>query len=450
MLMMATRADGKEPTVNRQRRTRRRAAGALAGAMVALWLAGCSSTVHPSASSTRTSSTSAASSAPSSSAAASSTTAATVSTRPVRCGRPDIPAASGPLASIGAIQFVSPTVGWAVGTTIWATADGGTTWRKQSPPAVNFSSIDALDANHAWVLGVQYPSVVVTSDGGQHWVSLPEPGAILDSVHFVTPTVGFAVAGGTATGARVPQCGGVLLRTNDGGRTWRQLASPPNVQSACFSDRSDGWLSASVGERADVFHSSNGGTSWQHVFSPPLTDTAQKQGSPAAATAQLQCAHGAVWALYLGLAGGVSNQFPWFAYHGLYPHPWQPVFMQGYTEDANLTIRTTAEAPGSYPGPFSAISSSSAIFVGSDIVANPPAANVALATDNGATLTSLGKVAGIVQPAGAAFVSSKVGWVVGEGTAQGCSDQAGPFCPWLIEATADGGHTWATQMSFTP
>jgi photosystem II stability/assembly factor-like uncharacterized protein len=97
-------------------------------------------------------------------------------------------------SSISAIQFVSPEIGWAVGSRIWATTDGGTTWQIQAPYA-DLSSIDALDSSDVWAVSIDYPAIMATSDGGKHWVNLPEPGTTLDSVHFVSPTVGFAVAG---------------------------------------------------------------------------------------------------------------------------------------------------------------------------------------------------------------------------------------------------------------
>jgi hypothetical protein len=263
-------------------RTVRRTAVAFVFGMAALSVTGCSPVSSPPSSSPTT---------------PRSTTSSTQSGLPVGCGQPNLSGGGPSTSSISAIQFVSPEVGWAVGSTIWATTDAGTTWRSQSPPAVNCSSVDALNADDVWALGVEYPSFVATSDGGKHWVSLPEPGSTLDSVHFISPTVGFAVAGGTAAAGGDPQCGGVLLETGDGGRTWRQLPSPPNVQSACFSDSSDGWLSASVAAHADVFHSSHGGASWRREFMPPLTRMALEAGYSGAALAQLQCANGAVWAL---------------------------------------------------------------------------------------------------------------------------------------------------------
>jgi hypothetical protein len=178
---------------------------------------------------------------------------------------------------------------------------------------------------------------------------------------------------------------------------------------------------------------------------------APEAGYSGAALAQLQCANGAVWALYSGLDGVASGQAPWFAYHGNYPGRWRPVFEEQYIEGSTLTIRAPAEAPAGYPGPFSATSSSSAVFVGEDSVAEPPAAVVELATDAGATLSSLGSVSGIIVPTGVAFLSSRVGWLVGRRANHRHmlrSDRTGLSL--VDRRDEDGGQTWVTQMIYTP
>ena len=62
---------------------------------------------------------------------------------------------------------------------------------------------------------------------------------MIRSVHFISPATGFAVAGGQNVGGadpEMPVLGGVVLTTNDGGRTWHRLATPANAQTVCFSD----------------------------------------------------------------------------------------------------------------------------------------------------------------------------------------------------------------------
>lgn len=382
-----------------------------------------------------------------------STRPTTATTTPsVSCGRPGYPpntATPSAPAAISAIQFVSRDVGWAVGAAIWSTTDGGTSWYRQEAPGTDFSSVDAVDAEHAWVVSVEDKSIVTTSNGGRTWVSLAEPSLTVDTVHFVSSTVGIAVAGGTLTAAGIPECNGVLLRTDNGGQSWRRLPSPGNVQTACFSTPTSGWLSAGIAGHADIYRSVDGGTAWQRAFAPPLDANALEDGFPDAATAEIQCAQGAVWAVYLGLGPGASNQFPWFAYHGTPSGRWTPVFVQSYAEGPALDV-VAPEPPAGYPGPFSALSATSAVFVGDNVVIPPFDAPVELATDDGAALGTLGATPHITSPSGSSFVSSRIGWVAGEDQTGACASRSGTSCPWLIDATSNGGHTWHTQLRFTP
>src|SRR5260221_13050694 len=66
------------------------------------------------------------------------------------------------------------------------------------------------------------PSSPASAGGGRHWTVLPEEGPLIRAVHFVSPSVGFAVAGGAGIilyGGAAPEVAGVGLATSDGGRT---------------------------------------------------------------------------------------------------------------------------------------------------------------------------------------------------------------------------------------
>jgi hypothetical protein len=94
------------------------------------------------------------------------------------------------------------------------------------------------------------------------------------------------------------------------------------------------------------------------------------------------------------------------------------------------------DGPGAYPGPFSAISPQAAAFVGDTPPVGYGAAPLELASSGGATLTKEGNVGGISVPEAAAFISPSRGWVVGETLPSG---------DFVVEATANGGHTWTRQ-----
>ncbi len=145
------------------------------------------------------------------------------------------------------MQFVSATQGWVVGSDrILHTADAGRHWtiQFQTSPGAQLGAVDFTDARHGWVAGAS--TLLATTDGGAHWRALPAPPCLpIRTVHFVSPMAGFAVAGGAPPTAGVltgPWSGGALLRTTDGGRHWRRLPTPPDVQTVCFSDLSRGWL----------------------------------------------------------------------------------------------------------------------------------------------------------------------------------------------------------------
>lgn len=348
---------------------------------------------------------------------------------------------------ISAVQFANSQVGWAVGSQVWATRNGGRSWSAQAQAGVNLTGLDVISPAQAWVFSVQYPAIYSTTDGGVHWSTLAEPPEQIDSVHFVSASTGFAVAGGAPAGpSGMPQCGGVLLASSNAGKTWRQVPSPPNVQSACFSNSEDGWLSAGVGQHADIYHSSNGGQSWQLSFAPPLSKADLAQGATVAALAELQCAQGAVWALYLGF-GAEMSQEPWFAYRGS-TAAWQPVFSEGYTE-VGLTGHFPHQAPAGYSGPFSALSSGSAIFVGEDPVSDPISAAVDLVSADGRQMYQVGADPNMANPTGVAFTSAQDGWLAGEVPNKHCSDSTGPSCPWVVDQTVNGGKSWKRSFTYT-
>jgi photosystem II stability/assembly factor-like uncharacterized protein len=54
--------------------------------------------------------------------------------------------------------------------------------------------LDFISGTVGWAVGTD--ALLATSDGGAHWAALPEPCLLVRSAHFISPDVGFAVAGG--------------------------------------------------------------------------------------------------------------------------------------------------------------------------------------------------------------------------------------------------------------
>jgi photosystem II stability/assembly factor-like uncharacterized protein len=327
------------------------------------------------------------------------------------------------------MQFVSADQGWAVGQdVILATTDGGAHWQVQRSGGLNLTAVDFVNGQAGWAAGNS--SLLATTDGGAHWTALPEPCQLIRSVHFISPTTGFAVAGGSNDGGfspAIPDVGGVLLTTSDAGRTWRTLAAPADAQSVCFSDPADGWLGAD----GRLYRTTDGGRRW----SGPLTLSNGPTQAGYTAEMKVQCADdGSAWALSVG-PGAAMSQEPHIGYHANAAGA-TAIFAEQYFPGPNPPGR----APGSYSGPFSALSPSAAVFIDYCPACGPGTAPWDVATNSGATLAVEGNVGKINDPQAASFLSAQAGWVAGtanEFTGNGKSREQE-----RIVATTDGGRTW--------
>jgi photosystem II stability/assembly factor-like uncharacterized protein len=337
-----------------------------------------------------------------------------------------------------------------------ATSDGGHAWTRQYAGTAALRQVDFTDAAHGWAVGPG--TLMSTGDGGATWTTRPEPVlngqcAAVSAVHFVSPSLGYAIAasadrtsagagagsvGGAAAGAAnagAANAGGQLLRTTDGGVTWAPVSgAPANAQAVCFGGRHDGY----VGSPGRIWRTTDGGTTWSPAFTEPAS-SGQSAGQQAGDTPQIECAgpH-AAWVLFLG-AGAAMLHAPYLAYATRDGHTWRGVMEETMLESAVRPGLHMPDGPGSEPGPFSAISPDAAAFVGYTPPANGwGAAPLTMATDGGATLNRAGDVTGVNQPLAAAFLTTTRGWVVGENL------KAHTFA---IVATADAGRTWTTQYA---
>jgi hypothetical protein len=390
--------------------------------LIALLAAGCGST-------------------PSTPTAGSSGTPATFSAPPAPPTSPSSPASSGcPGGSVSqavigdfgsnaltGVQFVSPSQGWVVGRReILATTDGGASWTVQDRGDLNLVSADFISSTTGWAVGAR--TLLFTDDGGQHWAALPEP-CPLQSVHFVSAQIGFAIAGGSGaqgTGTTLPGTGGVVLTTSNGGRTWRQLPAPANPQSVCFSGQESGWL----GANGELYSSSDGGRTWT------LRSAGVRPVSSGRGFMNVQCASGSAWAEEIG-PGVASSQEPHVGFHAAAGSV-IPMFAEQYFPHPGVTV--AADPPGPYAGPISAISASTAAIVDWCDVCGNGTAPWDLATSNGLHLVREGNVTGINQAAAASFLTPSLGWVVGIAV-------NGTHPIQRIAHTDNGGRSWQVQYS---
>ncbi|MHB8641672.1 MAG: YCF48-related protein [Gaiellaceae bacterium] len=186
--------------------------------------------------------------------------------------------------AIGPMPPSPPSVAWGDaqhawvggGAGIFASADGGATWKKQTrTPGL---ALSAVDARHAWAIAAQGQTARTTD--GVHWMYLGVQHLL--SISFVDARNGFAL-----------DRDGVFLRTRDGGLTWK---SPWGfrLQSLCFTDARTGW----VARNGTVWTTHDGGSHWR----AKLLLRAPDGNAP---LPQLSCRNGDVWAMITtGAAAG--------------------------------------------------------------------------------------------------------------------------------------------------
>ena len=178
-------------------------------------------------------------------------------------------AKTGSSRHVFALQFPTPMRGHGAGDfgVMVHTEDGGRSWTVQQVPQdiqlpesaidigvdpgdVNLYGLSYGDADHAWLAG-EFGIIMASDDGGRTWRQQRSPvETTLFGVSFADARRGWAVGSDS-----------VILRTEDGGNTWVPQAAPPLQRP--FYDvvvrGPAGWI---VGEAGTVLKSSDGGATW--------------------------------------------------------------------------------------------------------------------------------------------------------------------------------------------
>lgn len=175
---------------------------------------------------------------------------------------------------LGAVDFVDNRHGWVVSSAgtirdqfIFHTADGGRTWRQQGPTGdpANLFGIDSVDGNTVVAVGYVCcvgPQITRSTDGGKSWqvlaAQLSSYGGRFRAVQFASVSTGW-IAGDD----------GALLKTTDGGATWKQqdplglYRSGAAFVDLSFTDSTSGWVAAYVsGSEGFLLHTTDGGQTW--------------------------------------------------------------------------------------------------------------------------------------------------------------------------------------------
>ncbi|MDZ7271398.1 MAG: YCF48-related protein, partial [candidate division KSB1 bacterium] len=157
-----------------------------------------------------------------------------------------------PARALRRVYFADHRHGWVTGDRLsLRTADGGATW--QPCPYVPWLSMFSSDTLHGWALG---DSVYYTADGGVTWVSLPPPVP-------GTPIAAFILNDSLGWISYLSPGQSLLARTSDRGRSWQINDSLPlEIRSLFFVDSCCGWAVGNRGLYADVCFTADGGVSW--------------------------------------------------------------------------------------------------------------------------------------------------------------------------------------------
>jgi photosystem II stability/assembly factor-like uncharacterized protein len=193
-----------------------------------------------------------------------------------------------PFAKAARMKLLTPEVGWVIHHPglMWTT-DGGNHWKNITPPlppGEHIASVFFLNTQQGWALlsgpgekGSDEPhfDLAVTNNAGARWsianVTFPPlphgfpqiygPASMdfLDSLHgWINMRL--------ETSAAV--MGGVLLETDDGGKTWNWSPRSPGIAGElCFVTTEDGWLAGGPAGKLYVTH--DGATTWQEVSLQP-------------------------------------------------------------------------------------------------------------------------------------------------------------------------------------
>ena len=165
---------------------------------------------------------------------------------------------------LAAVEFVSPTTGYIVGgakdgPVLWKTVDGGGSWvslADKLPPSArkktqSFRDVVFTSDVRGIVVGTG-GVIVETNDGGKTWTARDSgTDAWLRAIHVRGKTI--HVAGK-----------GVLLRSDDGGRAWKKLPIPDGLKlnDVAFSTKQIGWITEFGGA---VLETRDAGQTWNAV-----------------------------------------------------------------------------------------------------------------------------------------------------------------------------------------
>ncbi|MBV9758991.1 MAG: DUF1906 domain-containing protein [Acidobacteriaceae bacterium] len=190
---------------------------------------------------------------------------------------------STPNQQIRDMHLMSESEGWVLaGQHLLWTDTAGQNWSEITPPLTGGQQIDTVyffDAEHGWAVLHQgeigdHPTVGIagTTDGGKSWFMRPVAmNDFLRSLYACANFFSFADAEhGWMLTRRMSGSAyskGELFTTEDGGRTWSALSSPPIAGPIQFVSQSTGWLMGGV-HGDELYGTQDGGKVWTQKIIP--------------------------------------------------------------------------------------------------------------------------------------------------------------------------------------
>jgi photosystem II stability/assembly factor-like uncharacterized protein len=152
--------------------------------------------------------------------------------------------------------------------------------QKSASNAPAMEEIQMVDMQSGWARTRDDYVLLRTSDGGTSWRDFTPVNSSGDKIRVVRiaalpSNIAWVVAGGMqkAPGSISTSSITNIFHTVDGGRTWKSVAIPsPGDMSISFINPREGWILAVTGawagsEAVDIYHSTDGGGTWDKVAS---------------------------------------------------------------------------------------------------------------------------------------------------------------------------------------
>lgn len=139
-----------------------------------------------------------------------------------------------------------------VGSAIFSSKDAGKTWQTKTYWDSSLNDISMV-GNRTWVVGNEETGgIVLFAQGDTDWKQIWKSARrkSLSGVDFIDETHGWCVGGN-----------GLILQTNDGGKSWKSQKTPKqsNLLSIAFADTTNGYT---VGVNGTILGTRNGGKTW--------------------------------------------------------------------------------------------------------------------------------------------------------------------------------------------